>query len=517
MGGLGKTTLAQLVYDDNRVKEHFDLKAWVCVSNEFDMLKITKTILERVELEAIGREIVKKCDGLPLAAKAIGSLLWSKLDINEWDKILKSELWDLQTDQTCIWTFVFRLKGDNYHEIENKARHFSTFRKSFDDVKKSETLYNAKGLRTFLALNGYGQILSKELTHDLLPMLRCLRVLSLRGYENVTELPNSIGKEMPIELGKLRNLQTLSKFVVSKHGGSSVGELGNLQISGEAFLSRSSKMLYLLQMQALKNIKYLEELGVGWTTDVGPEFYGTSGCSSIKPFGALKSLEFRNMPAWEKWIASFGAEDGAFFTNLERLLIINCPKLTAALPIHLPSLALLYIVNCPRLVASIPRAPDLRGLHLTNCNGVPLQDLPAGLQDLSIEGLRATNLTSFYILNCTSLRSLPEKMHILLPSLKYLEIGDCPEIESFPEGGLPPTLIQISITNCDKLVASRMGWGLENLPSLEIGIGGKSEDVKSFPEAWLLPNSLTNLTISDFPSMESLDNKGLRHLTSLRY
>ncbi|KAB1211943.1 hypothetical protein CJ030_MR5G023749 [Morella rubra] len=35
-------------------------------------------------------------------------------------------------------------------------------------------------------------------------------------------------------------------------------------------------------------------------------------------------------------------------------------------------------------------------------------------------------------------------MHILLPSLKYLEIRDCPEIESFPEGGLPPTLIEIS-------------------------------------------------------------------------
>ncbi|KAB1227686.1 hypothetical protein CJ030_MR1G005693 [Morella rubra] len=63
-----------------------------------------------------------------------------------------------------------------------------------------------------------------------------------------------------------------------------------------------------------------------------------------------------------------------------------------------------------------------------------------------------------------------------------------------------------------------MGWGLENLPSLsELEFGGKSEDVKSFPEAMFLPNSLTRLTISDFPSMESLDNKGLRHLTSLRY
>ena len=48
---IGKTTVAQLVYDDDRVKDHFDLRAWVTVSNDFDIDKITKLILEKVTSE----------------------------------------------------------------------------------------------------------------------------------------------------------------------------------------------------------------------------------------------------------------------------------------------------------------------------------------------------------------------------------------------------------------------------------------------------------------------------------
>lgn len=45
-GCVGKTTLAQLVYNDKRVKQHFDLQAWVCVSDEFDPFRVVKQILE---------------------------------------------------------------------------------------------------------------------------------------------------------------------------------------------------------------------------------------------------------------------------------------------------------------------------------------------------------------------------------------------------------------------------------------------------------------------------------------
>ncbi|OWM88030.1 hypothetical protein CDL15_Pgr016603 [Punica granatum] len=51
MGGLGKTTLARLVYNDEKVKGSFPVRAWACVSDEFDVLAVMRTIF----LQIMGR------------------------------------------------------------------------------------------------------------------------------------------------------------------------------------------------------------------------------------------------------------------------------------------------------------------------------------------------------------------------------------------------------------------------------------------------------------------------------
>ncbi|XP_020992247.2 putative disease resistance RPP13-like protein 1 [Arachis duranensis] len=202
MGGIGKTTLAQLLYHDDKVKENFDFRGWVCVSEEFDVVKVTKTVIEAItssscnltdlnllqldlkeklsrqkffivlddvwnenyddwntllkpfqkgvkgskilittrnknvasvvqtvsphelsllsdedcwlvfskharlstvslenpNLEKIGRDIVKKCDGLPLAVQALGGILRGNSDTRYWNHLLKSEIWELSND-----------------------------------------------------------------------------------------------------------------------------------------------------------------------------------------------------------------------------------------------------------------------------------------------------------------------------------------------------------------------------------------------------------------------------------
>ncbi|XP_004305501.1 PREDICTED: putative disease resistance protein RGA4-like [Fragaria vesca subsp. vesca] len=203
MGGIGKTTLSQLAYNDDRVKANFTKRNWVCVSEPFDELNIAKDIIGQLDrnvnsisnnleacfqcvhksiegekfllvlddvwnqdyrkweklklllqngdvgskivvttrkeevarmmgaadntinlkvlsdencwllftriaftnrnqdeckiLEPIGREIVKKCKGLPLVAKTLGGLMSYKKTKKEWQDVLSNEIWELDT------------------------------------------------------------------------------------------------------------------------------------------------------------------------------------------------------------------------------------------------------------------------------------------------------------------------------------------------------------------------------------------------------------------------------------
>ncbi|KAJ4752025.1 Disease resistance protein RGA2 [Rhynchospora pubera] len=44
MGGIGKTTLADIVYNDERTKKHFSLAMWIQVPKQFDMATVAKSI-----------------------------------------------------------------------------------------------------------------------------------------------------------------------------------------------------------------------------------------------------------------------------------------------------------------------------------------------------------------------------------------------------------------------------------------------------------------------------------------
>ncbi|XP_044498329.1 disease resistance protein RGA2-like [Mangifera indica] len=51
IGGLGKTTLCQMVFNDERVNRHFELKMWVRVSDDFNVSRLMKEIIYSVTHE----------------------------------------------------------------------------------------------------------------------------------------------------------------------------------------------------------------------------------------------------------------------------------------------------------------------------------------------------------------------------------------------------------------------------------------------------------------------------------
>ncbi|XP_043714810.1 putative disease resistance protein RGA1 [Telopea speciosissima] len=251
MGGLGKTTLAQLIYNDERVKNHFDARIWVCVSDDFDVKKLTKAIIESMSGTAcdltdldpmqsrlremlstmrfllvlddvwnedqdkwdklkfsltygnegcsilvttrgkkvasimgtfpthhlkglseedcwalfkqrafgngreetanfvvIGKEIVKKCGGVPLAAKALGGLMRFKDTETEWQFVSDSEIWDLPEDEENTILPALRL---SYNHLPSHLRQCFSYCSIFP---KDHRMWKEKLVQLWMA-NGF--------------------------------------------------------------------------------------------------------------------------------------------------------------------------------------------------------------------------------------------------------------------------------------------------------------------------------------------------------------------------
>ncbi|KDO40207.1 hypothetical protein CISIN_1g0391671mg, partial [Citrus sinensis] len=84
---------------------------------------VGKSMEERENLEKIGREITRKCKGLPLATKTIASLLRSKNTEKEWQNILKSEIWEIeQVEKNLLAPLLL-----SYNELPSKVKQCFTY------------------------------------------------------------------------------------------------------------------------------------------------------------------------------------------------------------------------------------------------------------------------------------------------------------------------------------------------------------------------------------------------------
>ena len=223
----------------------------------------------------------------------------------------------------------------------------------------------------------------------------------------------------------------------------------------------------------------------------------------------LRSLTFSSCPTVSS-LEFLSHEMMAELTSLEHLEIWNSFHSVRSFPLGVfPKLSTLEIDGCENLESFSIEGVDQNLSHL---NSLRIYRCP-NLASFPDGGLPTPNLRELSVGGCKNLKSFPERIRTLT-ALEQLYLDDLPNLVSFAQGGLPHSLQYFKVTRCDKVKPS-VEWGLQGLVSLqEFTIAG--EISAPLLKEQLLPTSLHRLTIHNCRSLEFLPAEGLQHLTSLQ-
>ncbi|KAK1647765.1 hypothetical protein QYE76_065570 [Lolium multiflorum] len=123
-GGVGKTTLAQKIYNDQKIKGYFNKHAWVCVSQECNEVNLLKEILRNIGVHQEQGESIAELQN-KIAETIEGKSFFLVLDdvwkSNVWTDLLKTPLCSANTAVILVTTRDVRIAMNIHTEHTHKV------------------------------------------------------------------------------------------------------------------------------------------------------------------------------------------------------------------------------------------------------------------------------------------------------------------------------------------------------------------------------------------------------------
>ncbi|KAK2976974.1 hypothetical protein RJ640_020191 [Escallonia rubra] len=468
--------------------------------------------VETSDLVEIGREIVKKCRGVPLAIKVVGGLMYSKKSRHDWLSVQDRHLGELPEDVTgVILRILNRDKGcqiEDLGSVNNLKGELKVF--GLEDVRTTEAAKKANLLKKsrINALQFHWSGGEEKNTNEVVPEEK-------NTHEHVLEglTPHSNLKRLRVQNFRGKNF---SSWMMMPSQSSVV--LQNL-VDIKLIYCQSSEQIPTLGH--LTCLKFIYIGGLHNLKRIGAEFYGhiaevaTGSGSGISAggamFPALRNLRLENLRGLEEWLEVVCPSPFVkVFPCLEVLELLCLSKLSMV-PSHFPAIKNLRIVgidDAAMLQKMSSKLTTLTSLDMLSVKGSELQ--------LLVEELLGKNnlvaLERFSVVNCLNLTSISDEIGGVT-SLKEFKLRDCGKLTCLPKGlESLVSLEDIKIENLEEL--TWFAGGLQRLSSLVHLAVVDCPKLKAFPGIHGL-TSLKTLLISGCKTLTSLPS-GLQDCTFLQ-
>ncbi|CAN6226631.1 unnamed protein product [Urochloa humidicola] len=124
-GGVGKTTLAQKIYNDKKINGYFNKQAWVCVSKDYSEVTILKEVLRKIEVHHTQDESIDELQSklkLAITEKSFFLVLDDVWHSHIWANLLKTPMHTAATGIVLLTsrldTVAAEIGVDHIHRVD---------------------------------------------------------------------------------------------------------------------------------------------------------------------------------------------------------------------------------------------------------------------------------------------------------------------------------------------------------------------------------------------------------------